>query len=155
MNKRVQSGRRKRHIPTQTHPATHVHTGKDFGVSSLEAERHSGSLSHYHENVFVFLLVRESLPQFLELEVLSSSSSSGSAPWSRPANHKPPSPSPTLIRCPGCRLKLKSLGASKSRTMVEPRLNSPTAAPLCKTTPPVSTETRPRPPSGTWLPMAT
>lgn len=71
------------------------------------------------------------------------------------ANQRLPSPSPTLIRCPGCRLKLKSFGASNSRTMVEPRLNSPTGSPFRKTMPPLSKEaTRPSPATfSTWLLM--
>lgn len=73
------------------------------------------------------------------------------------ANQRPPSPSPILIGCPGCKLKLKSFGASNRRTMVDPRLNSPTAAPFCKATPSAGTETTPSslPLLDFWSPTAT
>ena len=41
-----------------------------------------------------------------------------------------PRASPNRIFCPACSLKLKSLGASKMSTMVEPKLNSPRCSPL-------------------------
>ena len=41
-----------------------------------------------------------------------------------------PRASPNRIFCPACSLKLKSLGASKMSTMVEPKLNSPWCSPV-------------------------
>lgn len=44
--------------------------------------------------------------------------------------YREPSASPKRIFCPALRLNLKSLGASKISTIVEPKLNSPKCSPF-------------------------
>lgn len=46
------------------------------------------------------------------------------------SSYKEPSASPKRIFCPALRLNLKSLGASKISTIVEPKLNSPKCSPF-------------------------
>lgn len=120
-----------------------------FGIFSEEGTWHSGSpgprpacLPHdpfdcknYLESSWMNIRAVRLIPLPLPVPVCGS------------ANQRLPSPSPTLIRCPGCSLKLKSLGASNSSTMVEPRLNSPTATPLSRATPAPSTEATPSSPA--------
>lgn len=118
-----------------------------FGISPEEGTWHSGSPSPrpacLHHDSFDCKNYSESrwmnicATRLLSLPL----SVSGSA------NQRLPSPSPTLIRCPGCSLKLKSLGASNRSTMVDPRLNSPTAMPLSRATPAPSTRATPSSPA--------